>query len=166
MISSDTKIIDIIKTYEDSISITGRKHYPISIFSPWRDESPIKSEEYDHATLTSVFKYKEGGLVNYTGPAWVDGSPERPEAFLNSEDTARIGEAAKILADIPWMDRDTDNASVVTNNGGDVSVEINLNIDHISSDTDIDEMIQRVKDEIVDVARPEGTNVILQQQLN
>lgn len=118
------------------------------------------------ATLTSVFKYKEGGLVNYTGPAWVDGSPERPEAFLNSEDTARIGEAAKILADIPWMDRDTDNASVVTNNGGDVSVEINLNIDHISSDTDIDEMIQRVKDEIVDVARPEGTNVILQQQLN
>lgn len=118
------------------------------------------------ATLTSVFKYKEGGLVNYTGPAWVDGSPERPEAFLNSEDTARIGEAAKILADIPWMDRDTDNTSVVTNNGGDVSVEINLNIDHISSDTDIDEMIQRVKDEIVDVARPEGTNVILQQQLN
>ena len=118
------------------------------------------------ATLTSVFKYKEGGLVNYTGPAWVDGSPERPEAFLNSEDTARIGEAAKILADISWMDRDTDNASVVTNNGGDVSVEINLNIDHISSDTDIDEMIQRVKDEIVDVARPEGTNVILQQQLN
>ena len=118
------------------------------------------------ATLTSVFKYKEGGLVNYTGPAWVDGSPERPEAFLNSEDTARIGDAAKILADIPWMDRDTDNASVVTNNGGDVSVEINLNIDHISSDTDIDEMIQRVKDEIVDVARPEGTNVILQQQLN
>lgn len=118
------------------------------------------------ASLTSVFKYKEGGLVNYTGPAWVDGSPDRPEAFLDSEDTARIGEAAKILADIPWMDRDTDNASVVTNNGGDVSVEINLNIDHISSDTDIDEMIQRVKDEIVDVARPEGTNVILQQQLN
>lgn len=55
MISSDAKIIDIIKTYEDSISITGRKHYPISIFSPWRDESPIKSEEYDHATLNSVW---------------------------------------------------------------------------------------------------------------
>lgn len=118
------------------------------------------------ATLTSVFKYKEGGLVNYTGPAWVDGSPDKPEAFLDSEDTARIGEAAKILADIPWMDRDSDNTSVVTNNGGDVNVEINLNVDHISSDTDIDEMIQRVKDEIVDVARPEGTNVILQQQLN
>lgn len=110
--------------------------------------------------------YEDGGLVDYTGPAWVDGTFDKPEAFLSAEDTERIGNAAKILSDIPWMDRDTDNTSVVTNNGGDVSVEINLNIDHISSDTDIDEMIQRVKDEIVDVARPEGTNVILQQQLN
>ena len=118
------------------------------------------------SSLASVFKYDEGGLVNYTGPAWVDGTLERPEAFLSAEDTERIGNAAKILADIPWMDRETDNTSVVTNNGGDVSVEINLNIDHISSDTDIDEMIERVKDEIVEVARPEGTNVILQQQLN
>jgi hypothetical protein len=113
-----------------------------------------------------VHKYANGGLVDYTGPAWVDGSTDRPEAFLSAEDTERIGNAAKILSDIPWMDRETDNTSVVTNNGGDVNVEINLNIDHISSDTDIDEMIQRVKDEIVDVARPEGTNVILQQQLN
>lgn len=117
-------------------------------------------------SLQSVFKYREGGLVDYTGPAWVDGSFDKPEAFLSPEDTERIGNAAKILADIPWMDRDTDNTSVVTNNGGDVNVEINLNIDHISSETDIDEMIERVKEEIVEVARPEGTNVILQQQLS
>lgn len=118
------------------------------------------------ATQLANRKFAKGGLVDFTGPAWVDGTSEQPEAFLSAEDTARIGEAAKILADIPWLDRDTNNTSVVTNNGGDVNVEINLNIDHISSDTDIDEMIQRVKDEIVDVARPEGTNVILQQQLN
>jgi hypothetical protein len=30
-------------------------------------------------------KYKEGGLVNYTGPAWVDGTPGNPEAFLNAD---------------------------------------------------------------------------------
>ena len=128
----------------------------------------LSETDFIHWVATQLVnrKFAKGGLVDFTGPAWVDGTSEQPEAFLSSEDTARIGEAAKILADIPWMNRDTDNASVVTNNGGDVSVEINLNIDHISSDTDIDEMIQRVKDEIVDVARPEGTNVILQQQLN
>lgn len=116
-------------------------------------------------SLESVFKYRDGGLVDYTGPAWVDGTYSKPEAFLSAEDTERIGNAAKILADIPWLSRETDNASVVTNNGGDVHVEINLNIDHISSETDIDEMLERVKEEIVDVARPTGTNVILQQQL-
>lgn len=128
------------------------------------DEEGYRERIYN--SLKSKYRFADGGLVNFTGPAFVDGTPEKPEAFLSAEDTARIGEAAKILADIPWLDRDTNNTSVVTNNGGDVSVEINLNIDHISSDTDIDEMIQRVKDEIVDVARPEGTNVILQQQLN
>lgn len=128
------------------------------------DEEGYRERIY--ASLKSKYRFADGGLVNFTGPAFVDGTPEKPEAFLSAEDTARIGEAAKILADIPWLDRDTNNTSVVTNNGGDVSVEINLNIDHISSDIDIEDMIQRVKDEIVDVAHPEGTNVILQQQLN
>jgi hypothetical protein len=117
------------------------------------------------ATQLANKKFAEGGLVNYTGPAWVDGSPERPEAFLSAEDTENIGNAARILSNIPWIDRTTDSSTVVTNNGGDVNVEINLNIDHISSETDIDEMLERVKEEIVEVARPAGTNTILQQEL-
>lgn len=112
-----------------------------------------------------VKRYLNGGLVDQTGLAYVDGTTEKPEAFLNAEDTENIGNAAKILADIPWMDRDTDSAQVVTNNGGDVSIEVNLNIDHISSDVDIDEMLEKIKEEIVEVAHPAGTNVILNQQL-
>jgi hypothetical protein len=45
-------------------------------------------------------RFKAGGLANYTGLAYVDGTPNKPEAFLNAEDTARIGEAASILRDI------------------------------------------------------------------
>lgn len=116
-------------------------------------------------TLKSRKKFATGGLVDYTGPAWVDGQPDKPEAFLSAEDTENIGNAARILADIPWLDRTTSNGQVITNNGGDVSVEINLNIDHISSETDIDEMLERVKEEIVEVARPVGTNTILQQEI-
>ena len=119
-----------------------------------------------NAPSSPVKRYLNGGLADYTGYAFVDGTPEEPEGFLTAEQTQAIGDAAKIFSDIPWLDHSSSNTSVVTNNGGDVNVEINLNIDHISSETDIDEMIQRVKDEIVDVARPEGTNVILQQQLN
>lgn len=123
------------------------------------------SLEYYQKRMRQRYAFAEGGLVNFTGPAWVDGTPGRPEAFLSAEDTENIGNAAKILADIPWLDRTTSNGQVITNNGGDVSVEINLNIDHISSETDIDEMLERVKEEIVEVARPAGTNTILQQEI-
>lgn len=125
----------------------------------------MKTDDDIFQALKKRLKFAEGGLVNFTGPAWVDGQPDKPEAFLSAEDTENIGNAAKILADIPWLDRTTSNGQVITNNGGDVSVEINLNIDHISSETDIDEMLERVKEEIVEVARPAGTNTILQQEI-
>ena len=107
-------------------------------------------------------KFADGGLVNYTGPAWVDGSYSKPEAFLSAEDTARIGEAAKILADLPWLGSNP-TQTITNNRGGDVAVEINLNIDKLSSDVDVDNMIERVKKEIVDVSRPIGSPTILQQ---
>jgi hypothetical protein len=37
-----------------------------------------------------VAAFKRGGLVDYTGPAWVDGSKRKPEAFLSAADTAMI----------------------------------------------------------------------------
>lgn len=38
----------------------------------------------------NVSEYKSGGLVDYTGPAWVDGTKSKPEAFLNSDDREMI----------------------------------------------------------------------------
>jgi hypothetical protein len=35
-------------------------------------------------------KYDQGGPVTYTGPAWVDGTLNRPELFLNNNDVAKI----------------------------------------------------------------------------
>lgn len=37
-------------------------------------------------------RYLEGGLVDYTGLAFVDGSKSKPEGFLNAEQTAQIRE--------------------------------------------------------------------------
>ena len=134
----------------------------------FKDEHAMQSAYSAYRTSlsgggTDLIRYAQGGLVNYTGPAWVDGSNARPEAFLSAEDTERIGNAAKLLADIPSLNRS--NISTSNQTYGDTNIEINLNIDHISSDVDVDEMLERVKQEIVDVARPIGTNVILQQQV-
>jgi hypothetical protein len=75
------------------------------------NESLLKpfAKDWDRGVSSNIgyvsAKFEKGGLVNYTGPAWVDGTPDRPEAFLSSEDTERIGNAAKLLADIPSLTR-------------------------------------------------------------
>ena len=38
----------------------------------------------------SISGYSEGGLVDYTGPAIVHGSPDKPEAFLSAGDTKNM----------------------------------------------------------------------------
>lgn len=105
--------------------------------------------------------FKDGGYVDYTGPAWVDGTPKKPESFLSADDTARIGAAAKLLADLPIFNTTSNAENAVATNIGDTSIEIHINIENISDDYDVDQMIERVKQDIVDVAKPIGTSVIL-----
>lgn len=113
---------------------------------------------------TPVYKvaYAKGGLVDYTGPAWVDGTPQRPEAFLNPTDTQRIAQAAQLLSDLPYLGNNFGN-STVSSNVGDTNIQVHINIDSISSDYDVDQMINRVRQEIVSVAQPIGTSVILRK---
>lgn len=106
-------------------------------------------------------KYATGGLVDYTGPAWVDGTPNQPESFLNPQDTARIGAAAELLANLPIFNSTSSADNVASTNIGDTSIEIHINIDNISDDYDVDQMVERIKQDIVDVSKPIGTSVIL-----
>ena len=44
-----------------------------------------------------VTSYLSGGLADYTGPAWLDGSKSAPELVLNSRDTANLLSAVDIV---------------------------------------------------------------------
>lgn len=107
--------------------------------------------------------YATGGLVDYTGPAWVDGSKSKPEAFLSSDDTRRIGEAAELLSKLPILNSTSTSETQMASSIGDTSIEIHINIDKIESDYDVDSMIERVRQDIVDVANPTGTVQILRK---
>lgn len=106
--------------------------------------------------------FAEGGLVNYTGPAWVDGSRSRPEAFLSSEDTRRIGEAARILADLPILSQPV-KEQIPTTTIGDTTIQIDVHVDSIANDYDLDEAMNKVEQRIVNAAKYAGSNVILKK---
>jgi hypothetical protein len=123
------------------------------------------------ATTTEKEKYKknhlafaEGGLVNFTGPAWVDGSRSRPEAFLSAEDTRRIGEAARILADLPILSQPVNQEQLPTTTIGDTTIQIDVHVDSIASDYDLDEAMNKVEQRIVEAAKYTGSNVILKKR--
>ena len=47
-----------------------------------------------------VTQYLSGGLIDYTGPAWVDGSLGRPEMILNADDTQKMMNIVDTLHDL------------------------------------------------------------------
>ena len=108
--------------------------------------------------------FAQGGLVDYTGPAWVDGSRSRPEAFLSAEDTRRIGEAARILSDLPILSQSIDKDKITNNTIGDTNIQIEVNVDQIANDYDVDEAVNRVEQKIIEAAKYAGSNVILKKR--
>ena len=88
--------------------------------------------------------YKTGGLADYTGPAWLDGTPSKPELVLNATDTKNFLALRDILS------KALGSTNAVTNSyGGNATYEININVDKLTNDYDVDRVAERVKKIIV-----------------
>lgn len=51
--------------------------------------SQLKSQHPEYK-ISSPIQYATGGLADYTGPAWLDGTKNKPELVLNPEDTQNM----------------------------------------------------------------------------
>ena len=93
--------------------------------------------------LSDLTAYKHGGYVNYTGPAWVDGTNNNPEAFLNAKQTALFETLRDALVKVPTFNSGDGES------GDNITIE-NLTIDVKElADTDsIDKVVKTVKDSI------------------
>ena len=102
-------------------------------------------------------KYLNGGLVDFTGPAWVDGSKSAPEAFLDAQDTRNFAQLKDILASLLRADRFKAN-EVSPARGGDCTIYVT--VDQIASDYDVDEAIARIKQEIMSGSAYRNINLV------
>lgn len=91
-------------------------------------------------------KFAQGGIANYTGPAWLDGTPSKPELVLNAQDTKNFLTLRDILS------KAITSTGSTANTYGDTMYEININVDHINNDYDVDKIANKVKKEIVKTA--------------
>lgn len=102
-------------------------------------------------------KYLNGGLVDFTGPAWVDGSKSAPEAFLDAQDTRNFAQLKDILASLLRADRFKAN-EVTPARGGDCTIYVT--VDQIASDYDVDEAVARIKQEIMSGSAYRNINLV------
>lgn len=103
-------------------------------------------------------QYASGGYVDYTGPAWVDGTKNKPEYMLNARQTIQFENL------ISALDILTNNNSLssIKDNSIPKSVQYNLsiNVDQISSDYDVDQMVERVEKKILDASKYRNINIL------
>ena len=82
---SDDPVYTVLEEKNGYIKV--RHHRLSSGVSGWFRKSDVKA-------------YKTGGLVDYTGLAWVDGQKSKPESFLDAEDTAMLRNLTDILSEL------------------------------------------------------------------
>lgn len=121
-------------------------------------EEQIKNflRPYISSILWNSSAYATGGLNTQTGPAWLDGTPSKPELVLNPTDTQNFLMLKDILSDIMHGGSFTTNQK-----DGDINLEIYLNVEQgISNDYDVEQLVTKVKQEIAKVGRERNIQIL------
>jgi hypothetical protein len=101
------------------------------------------------------YKYKTGGLADFTGPAWLDGTPSKPEYILNAVQTERFFSLVDVLEGF-------DDKKTSTNNNNDISVDVDINVESIGSDYDVEQLANKIRSMLRDDAMYRNVNNINQ----
>lgn len=102
--------------------------------------------------------YATGGLADYTGPAWLDGTPSKPELVLNPTDTANFIILKDILSEI--MNGASSIGDVSEGSRGDNYFDIAINVESLSDDYDVEQVADKVRDMIYEDSVYRNVNTI------
>ena len=116
--------------------------------------------------------FKTGGLVDFTGPAWVDGTKSKPEAFLSASDTAMLkskifsnsdGSLKALVAALENITSNTSKYSRTEQTGGSIIIQnaqVNIQPGTISSDYDARRAGELALEEMVKIARKTTNRIV------
>ena len=129
----------------------------LSLIYTWiaEGEDPNNPIEKKKKMWGSPFKeYASGGIIDYTGPAWVDGTPQMPEYIMNHAQMESVRGLIHSLGQIATVSVPTlMGMTPPTLRGGNSGIEfgdIIVNVNSLNTDEDYDDMAERVMDAISD----------------
>lgn len=107
----------------------------------------------DYKQSRGYASFKTGGLANYTGPAWLDGTKTKPELVLNAQDTRNFIALKDTLSSLQGR-------SFTNQSNGDLNFDIDINVEKIDNDYDVKKVASMVKQEIVKSANYRNVNIV------
>ena len=99
-------------------------------------------------------QYASGGLADFTGPAWLDGTKSKPEYILSADQTKAFFRLVDILEGLQAGSSSNSQIS------GDSIYDIDINVESIGNDYDVEKMASTIKRMINDDARYRNNNAI------
>ena len=96
--------------------------------------------------------YKNGGLANFTGPAWLDGTKNHPEAVLNAMQTKAFLSFTDSLAAL------RSSGNMTTNSAINIDT-ISFNVDSMSSVADGEKAFNAFVDRFKEIGAKQGISV-------
>lgn len=116
--------------------------------------------EIDYHSWKPLYKFATGGLADFTGPAWLDGTKSSPELVLNSTDTRNFIMLKDILGDILQGTSTIKRQSDTDTKGGDNYYEIEINVDSIAEDYDVEQLADKIKSMIYEDSVYRNVNTV------
>lgn len=158
-VASGTGYAEAYKSTATSVTYSGDVYIKDPNSSYWykkADASLIdggRTYYWKTGTTRYVKKYLEGGMATSTGPAWLDGTPQRPERVLSPYQTELFESMIKTLHEIRVMRVPSAGVQPILPEAQQPSYHIDnitVQVQHLESDADYEEMAERVGEHIMD----------------
>lgn len=125
-----------------------------------QSEGASAAKSKGHGYKYSTKYYLNGGLADYTGYAWVDGTKARPEAFLDADDTkllANFIDYAKKSEPIPVTTVNNAKSNIQSGNNVNInSVDITIESGVIEDKADAEMVGTTIAEQLMKIARKSG----------
>ena len=125
-----------------------------------QSEGASAARSKGHGYKYSTKYYLNGGLADYTGYAWVDGTKARPEAFLDADDTkllANFIDYAKKSEPIPATTISGAKSNIQSGNNVNInSVDITIESGVIEDKADAEMVGTTIAEQLMKIARKSG----------
>ena len=139
---------------------TGIRGGPYKTREKAQSEGASAARSKGHGYKYSTKYYLNGGLADYTGYAWVDGTKARPEAFLDADDTkllANFIDYAKKSEPIPATTINSAKSNIQSGNNVNInSVDITIESGVIEDKADAEMVGTTIAEQLMKIARKSG----------